>query len=114
MEPFWSHMLPEPYFENDGITLYHGDCREILPQLQAEAFDLALTDPPYLVNYTGRYGSNLEPIEGDSDPTWVRPVFAEVRRVLKKDSLCLTFYGWPHAETFLAAWKSLGFRPVSH
>ena len=34
-----------PYHESDGVTLYHGDCREILPQLGR--FDLLLTDPPY-------------------------------------------------------------------
>ena len=36
--------LPEPYYEADGITIYCGDSREILPQLTA---DLVLTDPPY-------------------------------------------------------------------
>jgi DNA modification methylase len=44
MEPFWSHMLAKPYFENDGVTLYCGDCREILPELQSETFDLVVTD----------------------------------------------------------------------
>lgn len=34
-----------PYHESDGVVLYHGDCREILPQLGR--FDLLLTDPPY-------------------------------------------------------------------
>jgi DNA modification methylase len=34
-----------PYYEEDGITIYHGDCREILPQLPK--VDLVLTDPPY-------------------------------------------------------------------
>jgi len=34
-----------PYYEHAGITIYHGDCREILPQLGR--FDLLLTDPPY-------------------------------------------------------------------
>ncbi len=34
-----------PYYDEDGITIYHGDCREILPQL--EPVDLVLTDPPY-------------------------------------------------------------------
>jgi site-specific DNA-methyltransferase (adenine-specific) len=33
-----------PYYEQDGITIYHGDCREILPHVRA---DLLLTDPPY-------------------------------------------------------------------
>ena len=35
----------EPYYSEDGITIYHGDCRDILPQL--EPVDLVLTDPPY-------------------------------------------------------------------
>jgi site-specific DNA-methyltransferase (adenine-specific) len=35
----------QPYFERDGITIYHGDARELLSTL--EAVDLVLTDPPY-------------------------------------------------------------------
>jgi DNA modification methylase len=34
-----------PYYEEDGITIYHGDCREIVPGLGR--CDLLLTDPPY-------------------------------------------------------------------
>ena len=37
--------LPKPYYSENGITIYHGDCREILPHL--EPVDLVLTDPPY-------------------------------------------------------------------
>lgn len=37
--------LPKPYYQYDAVTLYHGDCREIVPQLGR--FDLLLTDPPY-------------------------------------------------------------------
>ncbi len=36
---------PAPYYDRDGITLYHGNCREILPHLQP--VDAAVTDPPY-------------------------------------------------------------------
>lgn len=35
----------KPYYEERGIKIYHGDCREILPELGR--FDLLLTDPPY-------------------------------------------------------------------
>lgn len=35
----------EPYYSESGITIYHGDCREILPTLPK--VDLVLTDPPY-------------------------------------------------------------------
>ena len=41
----------KPYYEHAGITIYCGDCREILPQLPK--VDLVLTDPPY-PNMTGR------------------------------------------------------------
>jgi DNA modification methylase len=34
-----------PYYEHAGITIYHGDCREILPQLPK--VDAVITDPPY-------------------------------------------------------------------
>ena len=35
----------KPYYEHNGITIYHGDCREILPALLE---DLSLvSDPPY-------------------------------------------------------------------
>jgi site-specific DNA-methyltransferase (adenine-specific) len=39
----------KPYYDQGGITIYHGDCREILPQLDVKV-DLVLTDPPYGVN----------------------------------------------------------------
>lgn len=37
----------KPYYEHNGITIYHGDCREILPTLPDQSVDLILTDPPY-------------------------------------------------------------------
>lgn len=38
-------VMLKPYYDHGGITIYHGDCREILPTLGT--FDLLLTDPPY-------------------------------------------------------------------
>lgn len=35
----------KPYYQYSGCTIYHGDCREIIPTLGK--FDLVLTDPPY-------------------------------------------------------------------
>ena len=45
--------LPTPYYEQDGITIYHADCRDILPLLEPGSVDLVLTDPPYGVNIAG-------------------------------------------------------------
>ena len=36
-----------PYYEHAGITIYHGDCRDVLPTL---SFQVVITDPPYGVN----------------------------------------------------------------
>ena len=38
----------KPYFQDDAVTIYCGDCREIVPTLGR--FDLLLTDPPYGIN----------------------------------------------------------------
>jgi DNA modification methylase len=38
--------MMNPYFQDKWVTIYHGDCREILPQLDVKV-DLVLTDPPY-------------------------------------------------------------------
>src|SRR3990167_1923921 len=42
--------LPTPYYEHDGITIYHSDCRDILPDLKV---DLIVTDPPYKFSAIG-------------------------------------------------------------
>jgi site-specific DNA-methyltransferase (adenine-specific) len=35
-----------PYYSDDAVSLYHGDLREVLPQLGIRA-DVAICDPPY-------------------------------------------------------------------
>lgn len=36
-----------PYYQDDLVTLYHADCREVLGMLDDEAVDAVVTDPPY-------------------------------------------------------------------
>jgi len=48
---------PKPYYQDltAGLTIYHGDCLEILPTITA---DLVLTDPPYNVGLDYSEGDN--------------------------------------------------------
>ena len=55
-----------PYYEDDAVQIFHGDCREILPTLGP--VDLVLTDPPYGIEYTSgryKYGNPFGSIVGD-------------------------------------------------
>lgn len=36
-----------PYYDNGGITIYHGDCLEVMAALPAQSFDAVICDPPY-------------------------------------------------------------------
>lgn len=62
-------MKPYYHSEKSGITIYHGDCREVLPNLSP--VDFVLTDPPYeLVASGGGIGAQrdyLAKTEGFTD-----------------------------------------------
>lgn len=58
-----------PYYEDDAVTIYHGDCRELLPSVK---FDFAVTDPPYGVGKT--YGSSYVDAGGDEYWSWLQSI----------------------------------------
>jgi len=88
-----------------------GDCVEIMAKLPSGKVDFVLTDPPYLVDYHDRSGRS---IANDKDDAWLRPAFAQISRLLKHNSLCISFYGWGTIDKFMAAWKAAGLYPVAH
>jgi site-specific DNA-methyltransferase (adenine-specific) len=38
----------KPYYEHAGITIYHGDCREVMFEELDDAVGMVITDPPYV------------------------------------------------------------------
>lgn len=88
-----------------------GDCVERMRDMPACSIDFVLTDPPYLVNYRSRDGRR---VANDNNDAWLQPAFAEMYRVLKDDSFCVSFYGWNKVDAFMQAWRAAGFRIVGH
>jgi len=75
--------MMKPYYQDEYVTIYHGDCRELLPSLPK--VDLVLTDPPYGIEYhSGRYkyGNPFTAVVGDTNypVAWI-PIF---RRLAQK------------------------------
>jgi DNA modification methylase len=60
----------KPYYQDElaGITIWHGDCRDILPTLAAESADLLITDPPYGMKWRSNHrNTRFAFIDGDED-----------------------------------------------
>jgi site-specific DNA-methyltransferase (adenine-specific) len=78
--------LVTPYWQGDGITLYHGDCREVLPHLAPGSVDLVMTDPPFSVPVKYQDADGVHP-RSWGDLMVMEPFFADVlgkmRRVVK-------------------------------
>lgn len=115
-------MSPVPYRVRNGhllfgevtvpdTTVLHGDCVTVMAGLPGACVDFVLTDPPYICGYRDRHGRT---VANDTRTDWLAPAFREIYRLMKPDTLCISFYGWTATEAFLAAWQAAGFRRVGH
>lgn len=91
----------KPYYERDGITLYHGDCREILPTLGR--FDAVVTDPPYAISVDGSAHHfpagggvrRLDFFKGDTDWPVMRMLIKDaIGKALDNLTPTGSFYAW--------------------
>jgi site-specific DNA-methyltransferase (adenine-specific) len=101
-----------PYYSDESVTLYHGDCLEILPQIPHTPRSIVLTDPPYGIGV--RYGSGSDDARDDYWQ-WHAEWLAEARRIspvvvfTHKVSALQQVTGWDH----IGAWtkpQSFGVR----
>jgi DNA modification methylase len=81
--------MTAPFYTDDWLTLYGGDCREVLASLPADSVDCVVTSPPYwgLRDYgnDGQLGLERTPEEYVANMV---AMFREVRRVLKPSGTC--------------------------
>lgn len=74
----------KPYYQDSYVTIYHGDCREIVATLPEQ--ELAITDPPYGMDYQSARRTEWQrkpKIAGDTEfPLWVLTVECSVAMFL--------------------------------
>jgi len=69
-------MSRDPYYQDEWITLYHGDCRAIMPELPM--VDVIVTDPPYGLSFNdGDLAHQRERVFGDGAPHEARPILGD-------------------------------------
>ena len=73
------------YFANDRVTLYEGDCIEVMRGLPDASVDSVVTDPPYLLDFMGKGWDSADGIAGKVE------VWSEALRVLKPGGHLLAF-----------------------
>lgn len=78
-----------PYFEVDGVTLFHGDCREHKVEC-----DLIVTDPPYGQEFvSNRAGGQWGMLIGDDDKEGVEAALCHVLKGLRRGRHVYIFDG---------------------
>jgi site-specific DNA-methyltransferase (adenine-specific) len=63
-----------PYYKNENGELYHGDCLDIMKEMEENSVDMICTDPPYGYNFMGKDWDKSLPD---------KKVFQECLRILK-------------------------------
>src|SRR5690625_4316978 len=110
--------MATPYYQDDHVTLYHGDCLEITDWLEA---DVLVTDPPYGMSFrSGRGGSFGEStIKGDDNAQardrviskWAKPALVIGRWSIPRPAATRMVLTWEKGEHVGMGDLSLPWKP---
>lgn len=97
------------------MKLYHGDCLDMLKELQDNSVDMILTDPPYGINFqsNSRGGGNksmrFEKILNDKTP--FVEFIQHLPRILKPTGCAMIFTRWDKQQVFIDELIKHGLKP---
>lgn len=85
--------MTEPYYQDEHVTLWHGDCRHLTGWLDAAVL---VTDPPYGIDYRSnqRLDTPARSIEGDKDTRMRDAALGFWRKTHGEDAPALVFGTW--------------------
>jgi DNA modification methylase len=113
-----------PFFRDDAVTLYEGDCLEVLIGLPDASVDAVITDPPYALDFMGRRWDGTEGFlrslnavgaagsstaDGSVFQRWCQAWAAECLRVLKPGGHLVAFGGTRTWHRLTCAIEDAGF-----
>jgi hypothetical protein len=98
--------MSAPYYEDGIVTVFHGDCLDVLRELPDASVDSVVTDPPYALEFMGRGWDKYTPLEFE---LWVSQWAAECLRVLKPGGHMLAFGGSRTWHRLAAGIEDAGF-----
>lgn len=89
--------MTEPYYRDDAVTLYHGDCLEIISAIPSGSARIVVTDPPYVIGAVS--AGNINAKSGGwadmmNSALWFTAWYRECARILKHDGALWTFCNW--------------------
>lgn len=113
----WPELGAKPFYENDSVRLYQGDCLELLNGMSSPPggiFDAIVTDPPYCSRADTKSGRDADPVSkycqngnacgrpsfsGDQRDSrsflfWCTMWLSVSRRHCKKSAYSLVFIDW--------------------
>ena len=79
----------KPYYADDHVTLYHGDCLDVLLSLPDESVDAVVTDPPYFKVVDEPWDKQWDTADGFT--SWLRQVAEQWQRVLRPNGTLYVF-----------------------
>ena len=96
----------KPYYEQDGITIYHGDNLDILPELTHH--DAVITDPPWKIDLRSTSGTSLW---GDlaNAGRLLSMVLSECQRLTVDNGSVWMFHAWKFSPALLRASDLVGW-----